>query len=698
MSKKLIILLIILGFITYHKWFSFSAFYFGDWTFKFAENLLTQMEPSVWSTYGESILWKYPYLFLHGLFGYFGFDSNISEKFLVFWQIALLAPVASFLFVKRITNSNIAGFIGSLVFSYSTYFLSIDTQGHQLLTVAFTWALFALTSFIYLLETNRKIFVPITALLLFVVGFYDLRSLYVVAGIITLYFIFHTFIIEKDIKKTVKDNLVKFISVFLLLASLSLYYLLPMIFAQALTSNEFLTRQLFGSEFYNIQNSITFFYPFWSGKETTWLQLQNIPIQFWLYPILAFAGLLIAGKNRKVIFFGALAILGIFLTKQEASPFPHVYTWLYENIPGFNAFREASKFMFITAVSYAVLIGVFADYVFNHLKNKKLAYLFVFLIALLPLINTVPLITGEIKTTFVPKTVPNDFVKLKNYILRESSYAKALGINPNRYYHYLANENKHLDLYYSLAHYWGFDVISYDFSDQSKTGAEKTVEFLMSEEGRRLLSNSSVGYVVIFVEDKQSNNNLRRDTGKNRFYYEEEFAKISYLKKINIGLENIVLYKNKNYKPHLYLTEEKETLEKDVPHKEIKHQMINSSEYRLMFNNISKPYYLNFTERYGGGRIRIGEFDWWKVLTDKNYFLPEQINSQSSIRFNQFYIDPKEFCNKDNCRIQNGSYSFEATLYAPSQSYLYLGLIISGLTLILVLGGIAYFYKKEKVK
>lgn len=685
-----IILLTIISAVVYHRWVTFDLFFYGDWWYSFPQNLVSNFYPAAAGQWGGPWLWKYPYLFFQGLFGIAGFGSNVADKFLVFWQIALLTPLASFFLVRKLTKSNLAGFIGSLIFSYNTYFLSIDTQGHELLTVAFTWGSLAFLSFILLLENKKKIFIPITTLLLFITGFYDFRSLYVVAGVLGLYFLYHQLFVEKNWRKSLKLNFSYIALVFVLLGILNLYWLLPILSSNGLTNNEFLNRGIFGSQFYNLQSSLAFFYPYWTGKEPTWLYVQKIPMYFWLYPILAFSGFIIFRKNKKVLFFGLLAILGIFLSKQEGVPFGNVYDFFFTNIPGFSAFREASKFDYMTLLSFAVLIGAFADFAWNYFKDKRLKYVFVFLIALLPLWNTKPLITGEIKTMFVPISVSSDFIKLKDFALKDQNYSRIMGISLNGKYSFSTYVHPEQDFRYSLEHFWGTDLVTYDVEDKSQLEGVKIINYLKTDEARRLLSASSVEYVPVFIKDDPSFQSIRRDTGKDRQYFENEMDKIPYLIKADIGMKNILLYAVSDFKHHLYTTTEPETLKKDVSYSNVDFRMVNPSEYRFTVQNLSKPVYLNFTELYSTvWKMHVGKFNWWEVLYKKDYFLPESIHSQNAIRFNQFYLDPKVICSSTPC-------SFEATLYAKPQSYLYLGLILSGATLLLVIGSAIYLWRKNE--
>lgn len=694
-------ILVAISLVVYKVWISFSVFFYGDGVFFFKEALRDFVIPSTWGWAGGPLLWHYPFSLIYGIFGVLGFGTNIAEKFFIFWPIIFLAPLAGFFLVKKITNSNIGGFIGSLIFTYNTYFLSIDTQSHELLTLAFIFGAIAFLSFIYLLENKKRILIPVTTLLLFVVGFIDFRSLYVVVGIMGLYFIYNQIFLENNWRKSLRENLFLFLEVFVLLVLLNLYWLIPGVTTSSLASNEFLSRTLFGSNYYNLQSSLAFFYPYWTGKEPTWLYVQKIPMYFWLYPILAFSGFIVSRKNKRILFFGLLALIGIFLSKQEGAPFGFIYDFFFAHIPGFAAFREASKFDFITVISFAVLIGAFSEFAWNYFKDKRLKYLFVFLIALLPLWNTKPLITGEIKTMFVPITINPDFVRLKDFILKDPNYSRLMGISLNGKYIFSTYTHPEQDFLSSIFHFWGTDLVSYRAPDNNQAQAESSMKYLKTDEARRLLSASSVEYVPVFIEDQPSFQSIRRDLGKDRPYIESKMDKITYLKKIDIGMKDIILYKTSAYKPHLYLTKERESLKKDVSYQKVNFQMINPSEYHLSIKNLSKPVYLNFTELYSSEwEIHIGKFNWREVLFAKNYFLPDSIHSQNAVRFNQFYLDPRQVCKVYKvCKVESdGSYSFEATLYVKSQSYLYLGLILSGGVLIAVIGSIVYLWRKRSEK
>jgi hypothetical protein len=166
----------------------------------------------------------------------------------------------------------------------------------------------------------------------------------------------------------IKISFLVFLSIIIVFL-LNAYWLLAFGKTGTLTVNSFFSRELFGNEFLNINYAFTLFHPFWTGKRTTEFIIQPIPFTFWLIPLVAFIGLFLQRKKKNILFFGMVALVGIFLTKQVGQPFPNLYPWLYTHFPGFNAFREASKFFFIVALGYSVLIAAFIDWMWSKWKQ-----------------------------------------------------------------------------------------------------------------------------------------------------------------------------------------------------------------------------------------------------------------------------------------------------------------------------------------
>jgi hypothetical protein len=209
-----------------------------------------------------------------------------------------------------------------------------------------------------------------------------------------------------------------------------------------------------------------------------------------------------------------------------------------------------------------------------------------------------------------------------------------------------------------------------------------------------LLDNSSIKYIVVPIKDLGDDNPFYY-YGNNRQFYIDRLDKTAYLKKINIGTDELTVYENKNFRPRIYSTIEKETILKNVPFSKLNYQFVNPAEYKVILPNISEPVYLNFSDTYHPDwKLRVGEFNWFQSLIQKDYYYPDKYHLESDIGLNHWKIDPKWFKDKG---YQVGEI-VPITLYFAPQAWMNLGLIISGSTFIIILGFLVYFTIKKYEK
>jgi len=216
-----------------------------------------------------------------------------------------------------------------------------------------------------------------------------------------------------------------------------------------------------------------------------------------------------------------------------------------------------------------------------------------------------------------------------------------------------------------------------------------------------LFDSSLIKYVIVPLQDKANDDDFFVYYGNDRNFYIRELDQIPWLKKIDIGTKELVVYENEGYRPHIYTTGERETIYKEVPYKVVDFRFINPTEYKISLKNISTLTYINFSEAFHQDwRVRVGEFDWFKVLTEKNYFIPNKYHYKNDAQLNSFLIDPNVICRDYECKKNpDGSYDLNLTLFFSPQSYFYLGLTISGLTLFGCLSYlVVYFVRSRKTK
>jgi len=705
MVKKLasIILLLIVSFIVFWSWFNFSYFTFSDWYFMFSESIPSLLTPSVWiSGLGgvDFLLWRYPFHLFYGLFGFLGYDSNITEKFALLWPTAILPLTFSYLLLYKITKSHIGSILGAFIFAFNSYFLSIATQGHILLITGFAFANLALFFLIQYFDSKKIYYLLLCVITLFVVGANDLRSLYITMMIVGLYFAYMFVLNWKKSIFYICNRIAIFALFLLILLLLNFYWILPMLAVQSLTSNPELGRIISYSRFYQIYHAITLHFPFWTGGVPRWESYVGVQWYFWLYPLLAFIGLLFRRKNTTLLFFALVTLLGFLLSKQTHLPFNDLYHVLYEKLPGFNAFREASKFYYLISLGYAVLIGSLVSYIWrkkDEYKFRYLSYLAIAGITLLSLWNTKPLITGEIGTLFKAKQLPNDFIIAKEFIFNQDEYFRTFWIHPSNRWSLYTAQHPMLDAEYVFKDFWDEKIV-HQFHINSREG-EIVMNNLKSEITDKLLDAATVKYVMIQYDEPGTNDYIDRAMGMPAEYFRQELLSIPYLQKLELGTKQIEVYENLDYKPHIYLTAEPESIEKNVAFKKISFQQISPSEFNVTLKQIKQPVYLHLTDMHNTQwAVRAGKFNWFTSLITQDYFQSEKYHGENVAGMNTFFINPDIVCAAPKkCLVEkDGSYSFDLTLFFKPQASMNLGIRISLMTLVSILSVIFYIIVKEK--
>lgn len=631
------LLLIIFSLLTHLPWINnLGILTSGDWSYQSIQTLKEFFSlPQVWTSFALGSVnittSFYPFQLFYGVLSQLNTSYGLSERLVFMWPIIIFSPLSSYFLIKKITRNTISSVIGSFVFCYNTYFFSIQT-GHLTLLVAYSIAPFALLFFIKSLEEKKILYSLVTGILLFVMSFYEFRALYLFVWILFFFYLYYQICLEKiSFKQILKNAFLSGIPI-LILGLLNIYWLLPLSRLGSIETNEIFNRTLFGNEFLNITNAFTLFHPFWTGGRPTEFIVQSIPLWFWIIPFFAFGGLVLAKKNSYVLFFGLVSLLGILLTKQVGLPFPFFYEWMYAHFPGFNAFREASKFFFIISLGYSVLVAAFVSWLLTNWINvpwkKYSTYAAVGLISFLFLWNAKPAITQELGTLFVQRHVPKDYDVVSHFVMSQSSFFRTFWIPTYSRWNVYTNNHPEVSAIDQINGSWNTfiskereiidrygNVEKYRYSE-----ADLMTLLLTKPYAQNLLSNSSIKYVFIPLQDKANDDNFFRFYGKNQDFYKSKLDNIPYLKKLSIGTKNIIVYENKAAKPHLYSTQEKETIYKSLPYTPVTFSMISPTEYRIRLENVSKPVFLNFSERYHPSwKIRVGEFSWRNVL-QKNYF------------------------------------------------------------------------------
>lgn len=716
-NKIYIVLLLVISFISHwYIFFDLKTLNWGDWISFFNSQFSTIFSFNIYySSFNLGTISVFPnnwvfYLIAYFL-GLFGLTWDVFTRIIFLIPIVFFTPLFSFLLFRKIFKNDLIAFFSACIYSFNTLFLKLQLDW---ITYAFIWwvlpALFL--SILNYLETKKNKYLIYNALLVFLGFVYELRIMILVLVFLSLFQIIYLIFNNESLKIRIKNNFYILISFFLGILGHA-FWLIPLKFGNILGEVMSSTSASPFTSFYDILDAFTLHMYSWSQNLVLEPFIKQ-PIEFrhFLIPLVAIVGIITFKKLFKekkdasyFIFFAISLIVFIFLGKQTFEPFGSFYGWAFHNIPLFNLYRESSKFFILIALSLAFFFGSGLFYVYQLIKNynKKLAiFAIITILFFSSVFNLQHFIDQKICGMTKGNMINDDYIKLEKILSSDSNYYRILWMPTKPRFGFFSEQHPFLnavDLTKILK-----DQVSFTIFDGSLLVYSQLLFLLQQNYSDQLLDNMVVKYVILPVVEKrfkkisatetQTVNEIYEYYGE-REYFTDELDKISYLKKIDIGTDELVVYENKNYRPHIYQTQEKETIYKNIPFKEVDFYYKNQTEYKILLNNIKYKTYLNFSEAYHPEwKIRIDKFNWFKALTDKNYFLPVKNHFKNNAGLNSFVVDPEyiktNFSRDYYCENKDGSIDIELTLYFCPQSYFYLGLIISGFFLLGSLGYLIY--------
>lgn len=622
-----------------------------------------------------------PFIFLYGLLGKFGINAIWSEKLLFFYPIVFGVILTSYFLIRYLTKSERGAFIGALIYSYNAYFL-VTLTGALYISLAYAFVPLVFLAFLKVLDQPSMYHKFLFALLAACLGFIEFRIFYVVFLMMAVYFVFFLYF-KKASFRTVLVYIRHFILPGVLFVLMNLFWIFPILFVGALMKNELFDRGLFGDGYFDIVNALTVFHPWWTWNIPSIFVKQTVAPFLFILPILVGILLFKRLRDSRIYIFFILFLVGVFLTKQSGAPFEAIYLWLYSHMPGFNAFRESSKFFSMSSLALAVLAGYFftkTDAGIRAAYKSLWGWLsqgaFIGLL-LIVFWNAKTVVTGDIGTMFIPRDVPREYSELNDFLTEHKEYSRVLWFPHVNRFGIATNAHPAVSMLLNIDTTYG------DFSKSKQKKLEDHLYDPFQVNGfNSLLDRQSIRYIVV-------PSNLVWDDVKSPWRDPENFIEkldaVSFLTRVDVpafAQNGIYVYENKNHRPHIYLTREKETLRQEIPFEKIAFQFKNPTTYSIDLKNISEPTYVNFSEKYHPDwKIRAGEFQWFDALTQKNYFFPDNIHSENDAQLNSFLIDPiyiKQNFSEDTYMVNpDGSVNLELTLYFKPQAYYFVGLLVS---------------------
>ncbi len=704
-----IFILIFISCITYWRWFSFDYFVYADNSLQYLQTAEENLIPKLWLSdhslgHTELTIWNSPVRVIKFFVSTAtNSDSNVSEKFIFLWPIIFLLPLSSYILLYYILKSKFAAFMGSLIMCFNSYFLAIISQGHLSLVLSCIFSNFSLFYLLKSINEGKKSAAIVSGLTLFVSASYDLRIAYIAVWIFSLYWVY--LLIYNLYKKRTQEIYLSFRSIFIcfsIVGVLSLFWIIPQLQQQNLLSNEILNRDIVFRDYWGILHAIALYHPFFESLPT-WFNVTYPNLNYYILPLLALLGIIVAKNNKHyILFFTLILVIGILLVKQNGAPFESLYDFLYTHIPGFNGFREATKFFYLIILSYSVLIGSFFLWLWNNVytnTQKYSVFCFTALVIALQIYPLLGIINGNKESLYIP--TKNDSLEINKYLTNffdeNAEGYKILFVPTYSKWSMQSIAYPRISMTRTIEDQWIF------IPEYTKVKDYPYVDILMQDFSSTLLENNSIKYVVIPNVSKEGfSNDFSVYFKKNREFYVETLDKLDYLKQIDIGMNQVNVYELQNPLPRFYLSSDRPSLEESPKSIFVEYEQVSSVEYILKLNSISTTTYLQFTDSYNPNwYIKIGnDIVQLKSIFWGNYYLDESFHIKNQLNQNTFIIDPlkiKRLSNTDEIQSnKDGSINFEVVVYYKPQSYFYLGSIISLLSLFLII--FAYLYTKRYEK
>lgn len=383
MLKTSKISLFLLTLLIYGSWFLSNRHIASDLHLAFKKDLLEYFSfPYTWGAraavgmgeYALSVLWNWPVGLFYGFLDKLGISFDIAVKVFLLFGFLAIGCFSLNKLLGRLNISPLGESIAGVFFLINTYALLLVDGGQ--INLAVSYSLLPLAFVLYKDAIEEDIWRKriLFSLGLLAVSVFDIRIVYFVVLLITLNFLFEFISISHKKRLAVTTNYLMLGLVSgVVLAGFHAYWILPALLAKApvlpatyqrVTQTSFLS-------FAAWKHALLLLQPHW--YKNVFGKVAPIRAEFMLVPILVFLAPLLRRKSREVGFWLLVALVSVFLVKGANPPLPGVYPWLFANVPGFSLFRDPTKFFFLVALSYSVLLGVTVDEVTKRLPKIKTA-------------------------------------------------------------------------------------------------------------------------------------------------------------------------------------------------------------------------------------------------------------------------------------------------------------------------------------
>lgn len=432
MKNEHFLLLILLVFFVFWIWWIPGPRAANDFSFISSDWIKLQFDlPRVWSERGAEglgeysifTLWSYPINLLFGILSNFGLNFEIWERLLILLFISV-GSISIWKFLSSYSLSAKSKFIGSLFYLLNTYPLLLIDGGQ--ISIALAYGLFPLAFLLIFKAAHLGLRNKIVAgLIATILGYFDIRFLFILFLLTLGRLLFD--ILENEKKRLkilwnwINLGIISGIVILILNAFWLFPYIKNPIEKDVLDSFTKLT-----TNFLNIGHPLLMIAPHW--YKNIFGQISQLKPEFIIFPILVFLAPILRRNDKNVLFWLFVAVTSIFLAKGNSEPFPYVYPWLHSNIPGFSFFRDSTKFFFLIALAYSVLISITSEEILKRILGKKVKVVYLIFITVYFVYLIKPVLLGQMTGTFSIHPAEKEFQTLASILQEDNNFGRVFWI------------------------------------------------------------------------------------------------------------------------------------------------------------------------------------------------------------------------------------------------------------------------------
>ncbi len=503
--------------------------------------------PQAWSTRGNgfgepsiSVLWGWPLDFLYGLGAKAGIDFSILFRLLGIVPIFALGLWGIRRLLKHYEINPIGIFVGSLFFLLNTYLILLIDGGQISIALAYSWFPTAFLTVKTSIEKSLKNKI-VAGFSVAILAIFDIRFVYLLVILLGIDFVFQLiFSSKQNITKLFLEWVKAGATIALVLVGINIYWIVPVLLSKVsvLPASYQDVSQTSFLNFTSLGHSIFLLQPHW--YKNVFGQVTPLLPLFVFIPILVFLAPILKRKDKMVGFWLVVAVVSIFLVKGSNPPFGEVYQWLFIHVPGFNIFRDSTKFFFLSAFSYSVLIGITTDEIVKRFSKLKFLYLILVTSYLLFLIR--PVWTNQMTGLLSVPSNQKEYFNLADKLESDKSFGRILWMPSRPPLGFASSTHPGVD---------ALRLVEKKPYASLVTGSYELLNYLRNPFAPQLLDISGIGYISYPFPDTRREE-LKQDNIDYYYWFLNKLESYSWLTPVKKD-GNVPLLKVNNHQDKFFI-------------------------------------------------------------------------------------------------------------------------------------------------